>query len=92
MKTTGHTASQDEAESMDAMIAKYGSVEILAPEYKKLTDFVRLVANMTMDGEEINGRAWEMPIDDVFDTVNNLIRTARELLNNKPETKETKTK
>lgn len=38
-----------------------------------------LVANLTRDGERLDGEIWEMPIDDAFDTLNRLITMAREI-------------
>ena len=41
--------------------------------------FVAMVANLTMDGEEIDGEPWDMPSDDAVDTIHSLINRAREL-------------
>jgi len=51
--------------------------EVLGGDFEK---FVRSVAALPRDGEIVDGRQWEMENDDAFETVNELIGYARELL------------
>ena len=43
-------------------------------------EFIQLIARMTMDGEEIDGKEFVMENDDAISTLNSLIDTARDLL------------
>lgn len=42
-------------------------------------EFVTTIANMTMDGEDINGEEFDMTNDDAVDALNGIIEWARRL-------------
>lgn len=46
---------------------------------KELESFVRTIANMTLDGEIVDGEEFVMENDDAWSTVHSLVNQARDL-------------
>jgi len=46
---------------------------------KRAVELVHRIADMTMDGEEVDGEPYEQSIDDAFETCSLFIREAREI-------------